>query len=228
MWEVLDEPPMIATANGDTDTSFHESWYLHYGLYWGVHRKVEMNGGCVRAIASRLEKRESRFGLHGWVIWNAKIRPQSGKMKCGVVPITANEKQGFVNIVIVRYVKLEDLEYPPPSWDRTQLAGGVAIASTGIVSPHNVRTSDFGYNPFALAQPGVRPEPPCSVLYVSNFFGVAGRNKIWLCLYSCRSQPIILKGPLQQIHEYLNIIYKLADMLILLEFMIPPLIGWEL
>ena len=69
-----------------------------------------MYGGWVRAMASRLDKLESPFGLHGWVIRNAKIRPQSGKMKCGVVPITANEEQGFGDIVIVRYVKLEDLE----------------------------------------------------------------------------------------------------------------------
>jgi hypothetical protein len=56
---------MVTMANGDTDTSFHKSWYMHYVLYWGVHRKVEMNGGWVRAKASRLEKRESPFGIYG-------------------------------------------------------------------------------------------------------------------------------------------------------------------
>jgi len=78
-----------------------------YLLYWG---DVEMNGGWIRAIASRPEKRESQMGLYGWVFRIAKTGPQSGKMKCGVVPITANGEQGLGKTVKVVYVRLEELE----------------------------------------------------------------------------------------------------------------------
>jgi len=100
---------MVTMANSDADTSFHKSWYVYYVLYWGVNRKVEVNGDWMRAKASGSEEREDPFGFYGET-FRSKVGPQRGKMECGFVPIAANGEQCFGEILLIQYVKLKDLE----------------------------------------------------------------------------------------------------------------------
>ena len=82
---------------------------MHYVIYWGVDCKVEVNGDWIRAKTPRPEKREDPFRVYGET-FRPKIGPQRGKLKCGFVPISAYEEQCFGEIILIRYVKLKDLE----------------------------------------------------------------------------------------------------------------------